>query len=371
MLYRNLIMPKIKVATGLYSHWDSIIRIDKEILKWIKNSEGVRPNNIVLNSLEEVIYTLKESIKNGNSESLITKKVYNELNSLFQKRELRIGGNGNYMGRVLLELGMKPLVSYPTRPEKLMMSSPEFGVAVKNKIKLPKDAIRKNDPEYDHIIFESDKWRNIMSWDLMSSQGIFDEEFLKIAFEPKLTDVVIIGYAHLLLPKYKKRTDEIIGLIHKKRPKIHLEMGLGSEISMKYALEKFAEYGVCDSLGLDERECKVYFKSKSENKEDLTEASLNAIKDYNLKRICVHSPTFAFSISKYDLKKELDALRIGCLVASLKISDKAGNQNGKILKEKIGNYNFCLVPSFFVKNPKRITGVGDAFAAVQAVKILS
>jgi len=367
MLYRNLIMPKIKVATGLYSHWDSIIRIDKEILKWIKNSEGVRPNNIVLNSLEEVIYTLKESIKNGDSESLITKKVYNELNSLFPKRELRTGGNGNNMGRALFDLGLMPLVSYPIRPEKLMKASPNFRVAVGNEFKTPKETIR-NDPEYDHIIFESNKWRNILSWDPMSSQGIFDKDFLKFAFNPTFIDVAIISYAHLLLPKYKNRTDFLLDFIKSKRPKIHLEFGAGCKESMKYAMKRLSEYGACDSWGLNEKECKIYLKANSENIEDLMEAVLKAVKEYNLKRICVHGSKFAFSISKYNAKKEMEALETGCFAAvkpPSKISPKS-----HILKKKLNSYNFCLVPSFFNPHLKKLTGLGDTFSAVQAVKIL-
>lgn len=372
MFYKDLnINPKIKVATGLYSHWDSMIKVDKEILKWIKNSKGKKSSKVVLNSIEEIIYTLKNSIKNGDSESLISKKAYDQLNSLFPKREIRIGGNGNNMGRTLFELGITPLVSYPIRSEKLMKSSPDFKVACKNKFKVPKEAIRQKDPDYDHIIFESDKWRNILSWDLVSSKGIFDENFLRFAFNPKFTDVTIISYAHLLLPKYKKRTDIIVETLENKRPNIHLEFGLGCEKSMRYAMEKFTEHNACDSWGLNEKECKIYLKAYSESKKDLIESALKAVKEYNLKRICIHNSRFAFSISKYDIKKEIDALMAGCFFASLKAFDKLGLQKGKIIKKKLNNYNFCLVPSFFTSKVKKLTGIGDTFAAIQAVKILS
>jgi ADP-dependent phosphofructokinase/glucokinase len=141
---------------------------------------------------------------------------------------------------------------------------------------------------------------------------------------------------------------------------------------MKYAMKKFAEYNACDSWGLDERECKIYLKAGSESKKDLIEATLKAVKEYNLKRICIHSSRFAFSISKYDMKKELEALSAGCLVASLKTSDKIGFlQKCLPIKKKLDNYNFCLVPSLFNPFPKKLTGLGDTFAAVQAVKILS
>jgi len=371
MPYKNLKLPKAKVATGLYSHWDSIVKVDKEILRWIKAYKSKRPEKIVLDSMEEITFSLKNSIKNGDSESLISKKAYDSLSLLFPKREMRTGGNGNNMGRALFEQDIVPLVSYPIRPEKLMKCSSNFKVAFGNEFKTPKEAIRKNDPAYDHIIFESNKWRNILSWDLMSSQGVFDEDFLRFAFDTKFTDIAIISYAHLLLPKYKKRTDFVLDFIKKKRPRIHLEFGLGSEESMRYAMEKFSECG-CDSWGLNEKECKKYLKASSENKEDLVESALEAVKEYNLKRICVHSSKFAFSVSKYDIKKEMDALTAGCLVAGMQASDKLNLSKEIIpIKKKLNNYNFCLVPSFFNPKPKRLTGTGDVFASVQAVKILS
>lgn len=365
----NLRLPKVKVATGLYSHLDSIIKVDENILEWIKNSKSSKSNKPVLNSIEEVVFSLKNSIKNGDSESLISEEVYDKLNLMFPKREFRIGGNGNNMGRTLLELGLTPLVSYPIRPANLMKASPNFKIAYGNKLKSPKEAIR-NDPEYDHIIFESEKWRNIFPWDLMTSQGIFDEDFLKIAFDPKLTDIAIIGYAHLLLPKYKKRTDFLLDFIKDKRSKIHLEFGVGCEESMKYAMESFAEKEACDSWGMNEKECRIYLKASSEDVEDLREAALEAVNDYNLKRICVHSSKFAFSISKYDIKKEIEALTTGCL-AAVKASDNLNLQSSKIIKKKLKDYNFCLVESFFNPHLKKITGLGDSFAAVQAVKILA
>ncbi|MEM5778258.1 MAG: ADP-dependent glucokinase/phosphofructokinase [Candidatus Aenigmatarchaeota archaeon] len=360
-------IPKVKVATGLYSHWDSVITVNKKIFNWIKQSKEKKSKKIVLNSLEEVIFNLKMERDN---ESLISKKVYEKLISFFPKREIRLGGNGNNMGRALFKLGLNPLVSYPIRPKNLMLASPEFNVAVGNKLKKPKDAIRKNDPEFEHIIFEAEKWRNILSWDLMSSRGIFDTDFLKIAFNPNLIKIAIISYAHLLLPKYKKRTNEIIEFLKQKRPKIHLEFGLGCEESMKYAMEKFSEYGACKSWGLNEKECKIYFKANSENRRDLIEATFNAIKEYNVDRICIHGPKFVFSISKYDIKSELEALKTACSFSNLKISNKL-KLNFKVLKKKIGNYNLCLITSFYTPYPKKITGIGDTFAAVQAVKIFT
>jgi len=369
MFYRNLVkLPKVRVATGLYSHLDSIIKVDKKVLDWVKKSREVKPNKLVLDSIEEVVYSLKKSRDN---ESLISRKVYDKLDSLFPKREIRLGGNGNNMGRTLFELGMTPLVSYPIRPEELMRASPKLKVAVRNKLTIPLKAIRENDPTYDHIIFEFKKWRDILCWDLMTSRGVFDKDFLKIAFNPKFTDIAVISYAHLLLPSYKKRTDYILEFIKKERPKTHLEFGLGSLESMRYAMEKLSESNACDSWGLNEEECKTYLKASSYDKEDLVEASLKAVKEFNLKRICIHSPKFVFSISKYDSRKEIEALSDGCLVAGIKAFGKIIAKRIAPTKRKLSNYNFCLVPTFYTTSPKVLIGLGDALTAVQAVKALA
>lgn len=153
--------------------------------------------------------------------------------------------------------------------------------------------------------------------DRMTSRGVFDTNFLRLAFNPRFTDIAVISYAHLLLPKYKKRTEYILDFIKSERSKIHLEFGLGSEESMRYAMDKFSA-DVCDSWGMDEKECKIYLEACSENKEDLIEASLKAVREYNLRRICVHSSRFVFSISRYDVNKEADALVAGCVAAGLK-----------------------------------------------------
>jgi ADP-dependent phosphofructokinase/glucokinase len=358
-------LPKVRVATGLYSHWDSFVRVNKDVMKWIKNSKKTKPKETKLNSIEEVAYTLNNALKKGGEELLISEKVYNELKSIFLKRRTRIGGNGNNMGRTLFSLGLKPLVSYPLRPKRLMQASPNFRVAVKNKITIPKKAIR-NDPEYEHIIFEFKNDRHILTWNPAESKGVFDNDFLRFACDSKFTDILIMAYAHLLLPKYKKRTDIIIEKL-RKRPKVHLEFGTGSEASMKYAMERFSEHECCDSFGLNEKECKVYFKSKSESQKDLIEATLKAVKEYGIKRICIHTPKFVFSVSKNSVKKELDALKSACLVASANTGIKPVV---KYSKKKMRNYNLCLVRNKLNTKPRTSTGLGDAFAAVQAVKSL-
>ncbi|MGQ9469381.1 MAG: ADP-dependent glucokinase/phosphofructokinase [Nitrososphaerales archaeon] len=379
------------VATGLYSNWDSFIDLDDKVLEWVKKASKTRPKGIVLETIEEVSYTLDKALTEGGKEFLISEGLYSKLDSIFKSRRKALGGNGFHMGRVLYELGLEPLVSYPCRPSSIMMASPNFKIAFKGEVKTPKEAIRESDPEYDHIVFEFKKnlkeriitsGRQIFSWDLMSSTGIFDYDFLERASDSKLTDILTIGYAHLLLPDHKSKTDEIVEYLDKpKRPKVHLELGRGNEESVKYAMKKFSDHNCSESWGMNEDECFTYLEAESLNLKDLIEAALEGVKIYGLKRVCVHSPDFVFSISDYDIKKELEALEMGCITATaLTLGSIKGNldrvkslprSNIEPIKKSIDGYNLCLIPTFVNEEPKILTGVGDTFSGVQAVIALS
>lgn len=355
---------KPRVATGLYSHWDSVVKVDKKVVDWIKNSKKTKPSDKI-DSLSKAVFTIEQAMKAGGREFLITEKVYKELDEIFPKRKMMLGGNGNNMGRMLFSLGFNPLVSYPQRPKKLMKASPKFRIALGKKIVTPEKATR-DDPEYQHIIFEFENDRHILTWNPAESKGVFDNDFLDFACNKKFTDLLILAYAHLLLPDYKKRTDIIIEKMGKKRPKVHLEFGTGSKPSMKYAMNQFSERGCCDSFGLNEKECRIYFKAQSEKLQDLVEACKNAVKEYNVERICVHNPYFVFSISKYNPDKELEALKQAYFITT-GFKDK---KNIHESKEKTGKYNICLLKTKIDPSPKTPIGLGDKFSSIQAVRTL-
>jgi len=384
-------MSRKNFATGLYSNWDSFINVDDKVLEWLKKTDKVRPKRTVLESVEEVSYILDKALIEGGKELLISDWLYSKLNSIFKIKRRALGGNGFHMGRALYELGFEPLVSYPCRPISIMLASPNFKVAFKGSIKSPKEAIRENDPEYDHLIFEfkrdlrkgiMNNGRQIFSWDLMSSMGIFDYDFLERASDSDFTDVLMIGYAHLLLPDYKSKTDEIIEYLNNpRRPKVHFELGRGSEDSVRYAMKKFSDNNCCESWGMNEDECFTYFEAESMNLKDLIDAVIEGIKNYGLKRICVHSVDFAFSISKYDVKRELEALEMGCITATaltlgsikdnLNRTKSLPRSNVESIKKSVDGYNLCLIPTFLNEEPKILTGLGDTFAGIQAAIALN
>jgi len=384
-------MLKKSVATGLYLNWDSFIEVDDKVLEWVRKASKAKPKGIVLETMDEVSYTIDEALMEGGKEFLISNRLYSKLNSMFKIKRRALGGNGFHMGRALYELGFEPLVSFPCRPSSIMLASPNFKVACEGSIKTPKEAIRENDPEYDHIIFEFKRdlergimktGRQIFSWDLMSSMGIFDYDFLERASDSKFTDILIIGYAHLLLPECKSKTDEIIDYLNNpRRPRVHFELGKGSEDSVRYAMKKFSDNNCCESWGMNEDECFTYFDAESMNLKDLIDASIEGIKNYGLKRICVHSGDFAFSISKYDIRRELEALEMGCIAATAltfgNIKDNLDRarslprSNVEPIKKSINGYNLCLIPTFLNEDPKILTGLGDTFAGIQAAIALN
>jgi len=377
----------VKVSTGLYVNWDSFIKVDDKVLNWMQNHQRKRPEGFILQSAAEAVHTLDEAFREGGREFLISEHLYSLLNEVFTERERRLGGNGYHMGRALYDLGFNPLVSYPLRPKGLMEASPEFRVASGNEFKRPGEEVRMGDLEYDHIIFEfkedksrgiSTAGRHILSWDLMSTRGIFDYDFMRYASYLKFTDVLALSYAHLLLPKYKRKTDEIIEYLdHPKRPKVNLELGEGSEESMMYAIRSFSDHDCLDSLSMNEMECKTYFEAESTALEDLINVAGGKVKDYGLDRICVHSQDFAFSISKYDARKESEAMQMARRAASALTmggirafwgqTESLAESDVKKVKKGISEYNLLVIPTLVNPEPRILTGLGDTFAAVQAI----
>ncbi len=154
------------------------------------------------------------------------------------------------MGKALYDLGVVPLVFYPCRLKLIMDASPNFKVACKDGFTAPKQAVMENDPEYEHLIIElkEDKHveilvsgRQIYSYDLMSFEGKFDNDFFYYGFNRKYIEVLIFVYAHLLLPRCKDRTNLVDHLSTGKRPKVHLEFADGSHESTVYAIRKFSD----------------------------------------------------------------------------------------------------------------------------------
>ena len=380
-----------RVATGLYVNWDSTVKVDEEVLAWAKTSNHP-PETTTLKEESEAAYLLLEAIKKGGGEHLISEGLYRRLRELFSWRtERRLGGNGFHMGKALFELGLRPLVSYPCRPPTIMYSSPTFKVAHEGRFRVPSEAVRPGDPEYDHLSFEfaashrlgiEETGRLILSWDRMSSEGWFDKEFLEFAFKSAHTDLLVFAYAHLLLPTYKERTDYLAdGLEDHRRPKVHLEFGEGCSESMGYAMERLADGGCVDSWGLNERESVKYLKAESESFEDLAQAGFNALKAYGLERVCIHTSRFALVCSRLDPDIEFKALTSACkAAAALTMGGKASNNlkrverlprcKVKVKIEKVEGLSLVAVPAYWNPNPMVLTGLGDCFSAVQAVVAL-
>ncbi|MFQ5762247.1 MAG: ADP-dependent glucokinase/phosphofructokinase, partial [Candidatus Bathyarchaeia archaeon] len=267
-------MPRPRVATGLFTNWDSILSVDERIVDLLRKTPKREPASEVLTTIEEVCYTLDCALRKGGREYLISREVYGELNEMFPKRMWRLGGNGYHMGKALYDRGFNPLVSYPCRPPRMMQASPNFRIAYRGGTNVPSEVAREGDPEYDHVVFEYKEnpalgirgtGRHILSWDEMSSNGLLDVDFLDMATNTDHADVLVLGYAHLLLPARKNVTDLIAQrLDHAQRPRVHLEVGEGSRESVEHAIKLMTKLQRVDSLGLNEREGIQYLDVRSE-----------------------------------------------------------------------------------------------------------
>jgi ADP-dependent phosphofructokinase/glucokinase len=131
---------------------------------------------------------------------------------------------------------------------------------------------------------------------------------------------------------------------------------------------------------MNEDECAVYLGATSREVGDLIEAAAESLRKYGLSRVCVHSPDFVFSVSKYDLEKETTALRAGCIASTVltlgsireNLDEAATLPTSRIkpLRKRREGYNVCLLPTYFNPEPKILTGLGDTFAGVQAAIVL-
>ncbi len=383
---------KVRVATGLYVNWDSALKVDEEVLAWAEASSTRPPRGSTLRDEGEAAYLLMEAVRKGGGEHLISEELYRRLKELFSwKIERRLGGNGFHMGKALLELGVRPLVSYPCRPKAIMYSSPTFKVAHKGRFRVPSEAVKPEDPEYDHLSFEftanpglgiEETGRLILSWDRMSSEGWFDEEFLEFALNSAHTDLLVFAYAHLLLPNRRERTDFLADeLEDRRRPKVHLEFGEGCSESMKYAMERLADGGCVDSWGLNERESVEYLRAASGSLEDLAQAGFNALKAYGLERVCIHTSRFTLACSRLEPEAEFKALTSACkaaaaltmggsLMDNFRRVERLPRCDVRARAEKAEGLSLVVVPTYWNSSPKVLTGLGDCFSAVQAVVAL-
>ncbi len=380
-------MPTTRIATGLYTNWDSVIKISRETVGWIRNSPSCQPRIEILRSKEEAIHTLQKALEGEYREFIVNRQIFDYLCHLFPNREKRLGGNGFHMGRALFEQGFLPVVSFPYRPPSILRASPPVDLVKNCKLVKPHEAIKPTDPEFEHIVFEfqenislgiESSGRHILSFDKMSSHGEFDYDFLEFIAKPKNVDVLVLGYAHLLLAKHKKRTDYLVEFLNRsRRPAVHLEIGQGCMESMRYAMDKFVDDGVVDSFGLNEKEAISYMNADSEKPEDLVCSAFSKVRESGLKRICIHTPTLAIVVSRLEARKELEALKRSVSYAVAMTYGKNRQTKWKYLlttskkwmhpvHERTGEYNLVQIDCPLNQKPKVLTGLGDAFASTNA-----
>ena len=148
---------------------------------------------------------------------------------------------------------------------------------------------------------------------------------------------------------------------------------------MRYAMERLT--GCVDSWGLNERECVKYLGARSESLEDLSLAAYEALKEYGLTRICVHASQFALACSRLPPEVEVEALTTACRAAAAQTMGgslaEGFRKAGRLPRSRVGQRierlegaNLIVVPAFVNPSPRILTGLGDCFAAVQAVMAL-
>ncbi|RLJ09796.1 MAG: hypothetical protein DRP15_02360, partial [Candidatus Aenigmatarchaeota archaeon] len=153
---------------ALFVHWDAVIKLE-QIRDTGKTVHGTVSN------LKDFYKVLSS---HGDSEHMITKKLYERLKKLYPKRERRIGGNAGNAAVALAELDIPCVISCPLRPKGLMQTLARFGIRVVNRGKdVMPVKVAKDDPEIEHLVFECGQNRKIFVWDPFAQRLMLDQDF--------------------------------------------------------------------------------------------------------------------------------------------------------------------------------------------------
>lgn len=322
--------PSRKVWVGLFAHLDSVSRASVELLLQLKGL----------------------GIEEHGREYFVDEARFRTIDKLLDGRELRVGGNGGNAARFLGELGVECELSAPIRPPELMRffhGLPVFtwGVSRKN----AEIAARGDDPSFEHLVLElfpplSDYKRTIISWDPMTREGWLDEGFWKNMDGGTL----VLSGLHLV--QRKEAVEDIIERLRGKKVRTYLELGEPTD-TLEYAVQRLVEEDALGHMGMNEREARALFGVGPEGAQEVArEAGCG---------VTIHNTEFAASTEGDMLRNLIDAVSAWAMgglsyyrqVTTLPLK---GAPRG-------------ATPSRSLPFLQRTTGLGDAFAALDAIRV--
>jgi len=324
----------------------------------------------------------------------------------------RLGGNAGNMANVLAALGSEPVLNVPALTPKVA-SMLRVGVMVPDEegnLVFPKDAVRDSEDLVHFVlqfkggteietplgkVISPRENRFIATYDRLNPAICLDQNFRDYALKHlHESDGALISGMHLVSQEnYRRSLDSATATISEWKEKmpglyIHAEMGSFQSIeAAHYLLDHIA----ADSIGMNEDEL-ASIRILRPGLEGIIEAAIELRREMGISRICIHTKDFVISAIRDMIspEREVEALAFGAGVAATLVStgeirgeiepglelSRGGREARDAFCREMGAVRFkegayirsgeeisCLVPAFYVKQPRVTVGTGDAMTA--------
>jgi ADP-dependent phosphofructokinase/glucokinase len=334
----------------------------------------------------------------------------------------KVGGTGAQAACALAKLGIPTILhitSFPPEQAELLPGEGKIMIPYPQGLQRAEEAARRDDLLMWHYIFEFRQGtkidlgtkviitkkddRFIVPYDLANANFTIDENFRKWTREyaDQVDKAIVSGYNALYDEEmcHNRIVDSVAQIRDWKdrNPKmlVHAETAGLENIKMRrYLIEEL--YPNVDSLGMNENELVDIlilfdYDILSNNVKELYEAARFIYRELKLKRLCVHTRDFAFTLTQGDPEREQRALLIGALSAAYRaitgeygdwddlrgvnersslnyLGEKVGGELSSLLNLKEGiveeeDFNTVLAVTKSVEQPQYTVGLGDTFLA--------
>jgi ADP-dependent phosphofructokinase/glucokinase len=356
----------MRIFAALFAHWDSVIRV-RDGFMISGDTKAAKPHS-KLSEVAEVNYVLSRP---GDSESLITGKLYSELRKLFPEREKRPGGNAANAAIALGELGTGCVLSCPARPKSLMMSLSNYPITLTHRgsfvspLKVNFDA-----NEFEHLCFEAQGYKKIFTYDTMTENCWLDSNFWDSV---NRADLLYLCGFHLVNERHCQKIDYLADLLEDRNFRTHMELGRGSG-AIDYAIKKLLEKNCIDSMGLSEEELELL--GIQGDISQIRESAVQFLSSHGLERLVLHTRDYRLTVTRGDIGRSMKAAEYSRQVSAARtlgsISKNMDRAKSlpltKVRKEK--GRNFLLIPVYSNASPKAVVGLGDTSSIVDAMLAL-
>jgi ADP-dependent phosphofructokinase/glucokinase len=298
-----------------------------------------------------------------------------------------LGGTGAQAAQTLATLGAPTLMSLEDRgARQLSLIHPDIQVAGDSGLVRCGDLPTLETAKPAHYIFEFTKGVKVGAVTPKRStrtivvfvNGSLDKDpnFLResIAAASSAGVGILSGFNELADQELERTVAETLTLTKAWKDRgletIHLELGEFSSADSRNTVLKSLIPDIT-SLGMSHSELRGLCK----NSQDAIAKACELTETFGLTRLCVHADTWALSITRNNPRRELEALMIGCLLASTRASvghiivpqgvpGKARFFEPPLpVSKQYGGWSVVCCPAPYLATPVATIGLGDTFLA--------